>query len=569
MKQTITITAVFILAFVLRISLLKVVPPVITPDEASISYNAFSVIKTGKDEHNEGPYPLTFRSFGDYKSPGIHYLLMPFIKYFGLKLEVVRMVAAFNGFFSVIIIYFLAKELFKDRLIAVLASLILAISPWHINASRMVFEPSSALWMSLLSILFILMSRRKKHLIIWGLLFMILGSLTYNIEMLLLPTVIFLSLVVFKQDFIKNHKSMRVIMGGFVVSLVIISSVFPKIFSEKVDQGIFTHQATIQTIKQRVHILVNQGFPLFFSRGLVNKITVMGKHVVKNYLGAFDISFLFFGVGTDAVEDIGHLNFGNLLLVFLPLIIIGLIKAINDGKNADHWLFYCIAVSVLINALSINEIVTHRLFYYHIFLTLLSAKGAAHLIKLAKKNPKIKIFGLVLLGIGMLNLSQFIAYYYFVYPKNPYPNQEVGIDKVIKIVANRVDEVEAVYITENVFQSYIYFAFYLQFDPSDFQQEAGRITVPEDFDQVLLYKKYHFRENPNYVKQCKKYILQPNQKAMLVGHYKEMPNYGMVEQILIDDPNPNSNDPRWEIIIIDGKTLNQDLVKAKISCSMN
>ena len=40
-------------------------PPGLYIDEASIGYNAYSILTTGKDQYGV-PYPIWFESFGDY-----------------------------------------------------------------------------------------------------------------------------------------------------------------------------------------------------------------------------------------------------------------------------------------------------------------------------------------------------------------------------------------------------------------------------------------------------------------------------------------------------------------------
>ena len=80
-------------------------------DEASIGYNAYSILKTGADEYGN-KFPLSIRSFDDYKPPFYIYLDVPSIAIFGLNETGVRFPAPLFGFLSVAVIYFLAKEIF-------------------------------------------------------------------------------------------------------------------------------------------------------------------------------------------------------------------------------------------------------------------------------------------------------------------------------------------------------------------------------------------------------------------------------------------------------------------------
>jgi len=53
---------ILILGFFLRIVNLQNLPHGFFCDEASIGYNAYSLLKTGKDEHGK-PWPLFFQAF--------------------------------------------------------------------------------------------------------------------------------------------------------------------------------------------------------------------------------------------------------------------------------------------------------------------------------------------------------------------------------------------------------------------------------------------------------------------------------------------------------------------------
>jgi hypothetical protein len=64
---------IVILAAILRFAQITQVPPSLNWDEVSHGYNAYSLIKTGKDEWGVN-LPLIFRAYGDYKLPVYIYL---------------------------------------------------------------------------------------------------------------------------------------------------------------------------------------------------------------------------------------------------------------------------------------------------------------------------------------------------------------------------------------------------------------------------------------------------------------------------------------------------------------
>src|SRR3989344_6006618 len=136
---------IILLALVLRFWRLDTYPA-LNADEAAIGYNAYSLIQSGLDEHGNS-WHIHFQSFNDYK-PGLYfYLVLPLVKILGLNVWAVRIPGAILGVATVYIVYLLVKELLKDRftqtkelinaeMMASIASLMLAISPWHTHYSR-------------------------------------------------------------------------------------------------------------------------------------------------------------------------------------------------------------------------------------------------------------------------------------------------------------------------------------------------------------------------------------------------------------------------------------------------
>ena len=75
---------ILVIASILRLYQLGHVPVSLDWDEVSLGYNAYSILKTGKDEFGQ-QLPLILRSFDDYKPALYAYLLIPFIFIFGLS----------------------------------------------------------------------------------------------------------------------------------------------------------------------------------------------------------------------------------------------------------------------------------------------------------------------------------------------------------------------------------------------------------------------------------------------------------------------------------------------------
>src|SRR3990167_11100592 len=102
------LTLIMILAFFLRFNKVTEIPPSLNWDEVSIGYNAYSILKTGKDEWNQF-LPLHFKSYGEYKLPTQIYFSIPGVAIFGLNELGVRITPIVYGTLTVLLLFFLAK----------------------------------------------------------------------------------------------------------------------------------------------------------------------------------------------------------------------------------------------------------------------------------------------------------------------------------------------------------------------------------------------------------------------------------------------------------------------------
>ena len=84
MSKKLLLLLILLLSLFLRFYRLGEFPATLYGDEQAFAWNAYNILKTGKDEYGI-PHPLQFRSFNDYKAPIPVYLLVPFIKYITFK----------------------------------------------------------------------------------------------------------------------------------------------------------------------------------------------------------------------------------------------------------------------------------------------------------------------------------------------------------------------------------------------------------------------------------------------------------------------------------------------------
>ncbi len=192
-----------LLSSFLRIYKLDSVPPSLNWDEVAAGYNAYTIANWGADEWGNF-LPLVFKSFGDDKHPVHIYTTAIFVKILGLSDFVVRLPSALLGVFSIVVIFYLSLILFKNKLTALLAALFLAVSPYHLQFSRGLWESNFALSFFLLGLLlFFLSFSKKKYFLILSYLCFGLSLFSYHSAKVVVPPVVMLLTAVNIKQLIK------------------------------------------------------------------------------------------------------------------------------------------------------------------------------------------------------------------------------------------------------------------------------------------------------------------------------------------------------------------------------
>jgi 4-amino-4-deoxy-L-arabinose transferase-like glycosyltransferase len=164
-------------------------PPAFNRDEAAISYNAYSLSSTGKDEYGART-PMFIRSFDDWKSPLYVYLLAGVYRITGPSIMVARTFSAVLGLVAVLTLYVLALAISRRQWIAIAVTLLAGLGPWLFETTRVVFEV--ALMPLLLALLLLVVYRagagtwRLRHSIAIGLLLAAMAY-TYQLGRVLAP----------------------------------------------------------------------------------------------------------------------------------------------------------------------------------------------------------------------------------------------------------------------------------------------------------------------------------------------------------------------------------------------
>jgi 4-amino-4-deoxy-L-arabinose transferase-like glycosyltransferase len=114
-------------------------PPGYHRDEAALSYNAYSISTSLRDE-DSAVLPLFFRSYGDYKSPLYPYVLAALFRVTGPHADVARAFSAFLGLAAVLLLGLLTKRVTGRTVIGVTVVVLAGLTPWLFELGRVALE---------------------------------------------------------------------------------------------------------------------------------------------------------------------------------------------------------------------------------------------------------------------------------------------------------------------------------------------------------------------------------------------------------------------------------------------
>jgi len=517
---------IFFLALFLRLYRIAEYPAGLNADEAAIGYNAYCLIQTGKDEFGHS-WPIAFQSFNDWK-PGLYfYLVLPFVKILGLNELAVRLPSVIMGALTVLVIYFLIKELFPKEnkfLISEIAALMLAISPWHLHFSRGGWETNAATFLITTGVYFFIKFFKNPKFLILSSIFFILSLYTYHSARIVAPLLVLGLTTIYRKTIFKkeNFKFLAVV---FLISLVLIAPLIFSFFgpagvSRFSGVGIFADQGPIW----RVNELRGQHPNPYgqFPKLIHNKYFEYLTRFMENYLRHFSGDFLFiFGdeIQRNKVPEMGQLYL--IEAIFLPLGFYFLLK--NRPENWQFLLWWLVVAPVA-SALTFQSPHAIRALNMVIPLFIIISYGIVNFFQVFNLRKKF-FFSIVLSSLFIIlylwNFAFYLHQYYVHYPKIYPAAWEYGFKDLVDYVKENQEKYTKIYVTNEYDQPYILFAFYLKYSPKVFQKEA-KLTERDrfGFSTVPNFGKYYFGSiNLEKLKEE-----SAGQKIMIVGTKKEIPD---------------------------------------------
>jgi len=465
---------VLILGLFLRLFQLGQTPPSLNWDEASLGYNAYTILTSGKDEHGE-VLPLDrFIAFGDFKPPGYIYAAVPSIFIFGPNDFAVRFPSAVAGFFLIIVAFLLTNELTGSKKAALFASFLTAVDPYTVHFSRAAFEANLAAALNAFAVYFFLVSRRKNIFLPVSFIFFILSFYTFNANRIIAPLLLgFLLIYYFRSTF----KNWRWLIFSIIISLILI---FPSIrfltdresrvrFQEV---SIFNNLDIIKTSNQRIALENNSPVAKFiFNRRILYALD-FAKHATDN----LNPRFIF--IDGDPNPRLSVDGVGLLYIFEIPFLLIGIYQLIVKKRNSAILIFFWAAIA-LIPAGTAKE-TPHALRTISILpiYQMISAFGIfISFLYIKLKSPKIYFPTALLFTLIVMGSIYYYLHMYFIHYPLKWPDQwQYGYKQMVDYVLKNENKYQHVYVTPDYGRPYIYFAFYKPYSLDEFitNRQASR-----------------------------------------------------------------------------------------------
>ncbi|MBT7309364.1 MAG: hypothetical protein HN846_01445 [Candidatus Pacebacteria bacterium] len=477
--KKIILLAIIGFSFFLRFYKLESLPQAFFTDEAALGYNGWSLMTTMKDEYGQF-LPLTMRSFDDYKPAVYSYLTIPFIAVSGLTQATSRAPAALFGALLPLFIYLLIERLTKNKSLALISSLVVVLTPWHIEISRTAIEAGVALSLTIFALL--MLARKKVAL---GLIALLITLFTYHTARIIAPIIILAALFfkVLKISKVGKIFLYSITALGILLAVTASSSRFGQI-------SIFSDQ---ESKLLREEAIREDGGPiktsLLATRIFHNKPLSAIQAFSKSYISNTSLSYLFLGGAQPPRATIPET--GQFLLFFLPFFILGLAASIKSSTNFDKWLLFWLFFAPVPASLTTAEIPhTYRTLFMLPPIAIFIARGiltSLSFVKKLKLTIKIKknflpaafsIFIVVATGLNFYKSW----HQYSVHQQVHQPwYRQYGYQDLIKYLSS-IPDAENITVTNRENEPYMMVLFYNQIEPIVYQNLAQKRLSHESIE---------------------------------------------------------------------------------------
>lgn len=524
-KHTRILILILFCAFILRIFQLGKVPISLHGDEVGVGFNAYSLLTAGVDEYGRR-LPLDFRA----DIPPLNFYLTAGLMALLGKTEVaIRLPSVIYGTVTVILVYYLVRRLF-DQTTALLSSLFLAVSPWHVQVSRIAHEANLGVMLQVAgSLLFVEGMRKPKKLLASALLFG-LSLYAYHGPRLTTPLLIGSLLLLYRNKLALKPLRQWLIQAGLLLLLFVLplgGLILSRPLTENRLAGIsiLIRDVTLKLSREEA------GRTSTLAQGLFhNPLMVYLLATGRQYFEYLDWNWLFFDT-----SSLRYFNVSRVGLVYvwdLPFLLAGIYFLVKRSRGDQKLPLLWLLIAPLPGAITLGTPNPGRSLMLLPMLQVVTAVGLGQLYRKTQARLSGAIWRLVVGFITLafvFNVSFFLHQYLVQTPYEFAEQWDYGMKEAVEVTRAWEDEVDTIVFTTAFKQPYIFVLFY-----GDKTYEWIR-RVGAERHHFIGYKalgKYKFRtidwENDRNLSQ-----------ALIVGTAKEIPENvpGIIREIYDLDQN--------------------------------
>ncbi len=490
------------IAFILRFYKLGQIPYSLDWDENSNAYNAYSILKTGRDEYGT-LFPLANQSFEDYKPPLYMYLNVTTVRIFGLTPFAARLPSALFGFLTVIAFYCLAKKLFGNSNqyftlfnikleIPLVSTAFFAVSPWHIQFSRVGFEAGMGLFFAVGSITAFLYGISNKRYLILSAILLGISAYSYHTERIFVPLLFIVTFIIYRKQVLKTSKRylLSFTLITIIIALPLAILIPPRVILRRFQ--VTTGGPRLEDIDKSIKFQY-QDHLTRFSKIIHNRRLIVSQTLFANYLSHFDFNFLF----TKGDDNFRHhiQGMGMFYLFELPLVIYGLFNLVRNRSETSYFILFWLLIAPIAATPAAPNPHGNRALPMVVPLILISSYSFVLIFnkKLFHKNIFISAFSLWIAISVLLYLHDYFVHY----PVEKATFWQYGYAQAVEKSEKIKGQYERINIDSSVEQAYAFWLFNTKYDPALYQKSGSRFH----------FDKYYFSvKNPD-----------PNKKELYIS----------------------------------------------------
>lgn len=477
---------IFFLSAFIRLYNLSVFPPSLNWDEVSIGYNAYSILKTGRDEWGQF-FPLSFRAYGDYKLPGYIYLDVPLIALFGLNEIGVRLPSALAGISIVCLFFLILKNLTKDLTLSLIAMLVAGVTPWLIIFSRIALEAQLALFLTILAFYLFLIGIKKPKYLITSAISLGLSIFAYNSSRVIYLPLIIMAFLFFRNKIPKDKSlyiSLIILAAAFILMLPL------ALFQDSTARFRWTTIIDEGAISKIEHLRAGSSLPPLVEKLIFNKATYIVPEIIKNYFSHFDPNFLFFNGGSNYQYSV-H-GTGLILPILLPFLLLGVVQIIRQKLTWQYFLIGWLLVAPIPGAITRDAPHALRSLFMVVPLVIFSSLGINYFLNILKNRLQI-FFMVVLILLIFINFIHFWNKYTGEYLRTYSWSWQYGYKQAVEFINNQGVEYDRIVFSKKYGEPHEFVLFYTKYDPAKFQTDKNlKRYKKSDWYWVDQFSKFEF-----------------------------------------------------------------------------